>query len=482
MQFGKRHLISILCLCSSMMGYIGRINLSTAIVAMARDESINKTDHKEFITDVCPDPKIIGNNSKPVFDFQSSTAQRFDWNQKTQGVILGAFFYGYFALQIGSGRLAEIFGPRILCSLGLFMSGIINLLTPLISNHYGLLITSRILLGVFQAAIFPSCYALSSRWIPDHERSTINSMAFIGGDLGSLIASTLAGYLSRHGFAGGWPSVFYVSGTLITAFSILYFLLVRDDPSLHWIISDSELKYIQAHIKRKKQIETSVSWLRLLSSRVIWAGAFTHFTMIWSLTVFVLKIPEYMHHVLKIPLEKNGLFSALMYMGECSSLLITGIIVDRIIKSERYDKTLVRKICQSITQFGGGICLLLVAVANCNERLFLAATTGTMILNGLQSGGLIALPSDLSNNFSATIFGIFNMIGMTNGFICPLIIGYVLDSDPHHIKHGWWTILYITAALRIAGGIVFTLFISCRRRSWSSKNTLSLSTSSSSLS
>lgn len=166
-----------------------------------------------------------------------------------------------------------------------------------------------------------------------------------------------------------------------------------------------------------------------------------------------------------------------------NSLLISGLIVDKIIKSERYDKTTVRKICQSITQFGGGICLLLITVANCDERLFLAAATLMMTLNGVQSGGLIPLPSDLSNEFSATIFGIFNMIGMTNGFICPLIIGYILDSNPHHIKHGWWTILYITAALRIAGGIVFTLFVSCRRQSWSAKNSLSsspLSTSSSS--
>lgn len=84
------------------------------------------------------------------------------------------------------------------------------------------------------------------------------------------------------------------------------------------MISDSELKYIQANIEGKKQIQTSLSWLRLISSRVIWAGAFTHFTMIWSLTVFILKIPDYMHHVLKIPLEKNGIFTAFMNMGECS--------------------------------------------------------------------------------------------------------------------------------------------------------------------
>ena len=84
------------------------------------------------------------------------------------------------------------------------------------------------------------------------------------------------------------------------------------------MISESELQYIQEHIKEKKQKKPFVSWLVLLKNRTVWTGAFTYFTSTWSQTVFVLKIPEYMHHVLKIPLEKNGLFSALMYAGECT--------------------------------------------------------------------------------------------------------------------------------------------------------------------
>jgi len=36
----------------------------------------------------------------------------------------------------------------------------------------------------------------------------------VGGTLGSVGAASMTGYLSEHGFAGGWPSAFYVSGKL----------------------------------------------------------------------------------------------------------------------------------------------------------------------------------------------------------------------------------------------------------------------------
>lgn len=69
----------------------------------------------------------------------------------------------------------------------------------------------------------------------------------IGATIGSVIATTSSGYLSEHGPAGGWPSVFYVSGiTSLFAF-ILWYLYSSSDPLDHPNITDAELKYIQAN-------------------------------------------------------------------------------------------------------------------------------------------------------------------------------------------------------------------------------------------
>ena len=37
----------------------------------------------------------------------------FDWDEQTQGVILGCFFYGYLLTNYIGGRLAEKIGGRL---------------------------------------------------------------------------------------------------------------------------------------------------------------------------------------------------------------------------------------------------------------------------------------------------------------------------------------------------------------------------------
>ena len=42
---------------------------------------------------------------------------------------------------------------------------------------------------------------------------------------------------------------------------------------------------------------------------------------------------------------------------------------------------------------------------------------------GMQAGGELPLPSDMTHEFTATIFSIANMFGMTTGFIGPYLTG-----------------------------------------------------------
>ena len=38
---------------------------------------------------------------------------------------------------------------------------------------------------------------------------------FLGGILGIAPAMTITGYICKYGFAGGWPSAFYLSGEIV---------------------------------------------------------------------------------------------------------------------------------------------------------------------------------------------------------------------------------------------------------------------------
>lgn len=75
----------------------------------------------------------------------------FAWNEETQGLILGAFFYGYTATNFLGGRLAEYLGGRLVFGLGSSVASVLALLSPLCARiSTGLFVASRVLTGVSQ--------------------------------------------------------------------------------------------------------------------------------------------------------------------------------------------------------------------------------------------------------------------------------------------------------------------------------------------
>lgn len=73
----------------------------------------------------------------------------FNWDEAEQGVILGAFFYGYILTQIPGGFLAEKYGGKWLFGCGTFITAVLTLLTPLAAKAgTGWFIAVRVLEGI----------------------------------------------------------------------------------------------------------------------------------------------------------------------------------------------------------------------------------------------------------------------------------------------------------------------------------------------
>jgi len=145
--------------------------------------------------------------------------------------------------------LAERIGGKIMFGGGVLVTAGLTLLTP-ISARWSvyMLIVLRVLEGVGQGVTNPSMYALLSRWIPPMERSRAVTFIHGGGQLGTVIGMPLSGVLCDHGFAGGWPSVFYVFGTAGCVWCLMWFVLCHDSPSSHPRIS-TLAKFPLKHIK-----------------------------------------------------------------------------------------------------------------------------------------------------------------------------------------------------------------------------------------
>lgn len=58
----------------------------------------------------------------------------FNWDSNLQGIVLGSFYYGYVLTQIPGGLLAEKYGAKWIFGLGILLSSILCLITPLMAR------------------------------------------------------------------------------------------------------------------------------------------------------------------------------------------------------------------------------------------------------------------------------------------------------------------------------------------------------------
>jgi len=109
--------------CGFALVYAMRVNLSISIVSMVNHTAID-VNTNQSVSDVCPVPKPASNASAGAPDGE------FAWDEKTQGLVLGSFFYGYVLLQIPGGRLAETIGGKLVYGLSVLFTALFTFLTP----------------------------------------------------------------------------------------------------------------------------------------------------------------------------------------------------------------------------------------------------------------------------------------------------------------------------------------------------------------
>ncbi|XP_068217631.1 vesicular glutamate transporter 1-like [Palaemon carinicauda] len=155
----------------------------------------------------------------------------FLWDETIQGLILGSFYYGYAISQIIGGRLAELYGTKIIYGTGILSGGISALLSPMMARlHFGALIALRILQGILQGVTWPSMHACISRWIPPLERPRFIAIVYLANTLSSAMTMPLCGLIiANH----GWEAQFYVMGSLSVLWSCIWFSFMYNSPEEH---------------------------------------------------------------------------------------------------------------------------------------------------------------------------------------------------------------------------------------------------------
>ena len=362
--------------------------------------------------------------------------------------------------------MAEQIGGKILFGGGVLVTAVLTLLTPVAArlNIY-CLIALRVLEGIGEGVTFPAMHALLSCWIPPMERSRAVTFAYAGAHLGTVIGMPLSGVLCDHGFAGGWPSVFYVSGALGCVWCFTWFILCHSSPSAHPRISVAERYYIEKSMEsREASAKPPTPWRKIATSRPVWACAAAHFANNWVLYTFLTCLPKYMHDVLQFDMTKNGILSGLPYIATWLLMIGGGFAADWLRAPHRLKTGTVRKLFCAAGLLIPGVLLIAIGFLGCDRILIVLTVVMSIGFLGLAVSGYVVNHLDLAPKHAGTLMGLTNTLATVPGFLGPQVVGALTYEQSSRAE--WQKVFYISFAINCFSTVVFTVFGSGELQEW----------------
>lgn len=438
-SFPKRYVVAIMIFLGICVQYALRVNLSVAIGAMCNNHTVEQNG------------------------FTIQKKAEFEWSSKLQGTILGAFYYGYTAMQIPGGWLGQRFGGTRVFGICLGIASILTMLTPIAARtSVAALITLRVIEGLALGALFPCNHAIWSKWAPPSERTRLFTITVAGCPVGTILSMPLSGIMSKYGFDGGWASVFYCFGAIGLLWFFIWQLAIHGSPSEHPTITPEERDYIEKSIAKLPQAKKGqVPWKSILTSLPVWAIVTANFTADWGMYTILICLPKYFIEVLHFDLAKTGFLAALPYVVKAFVGPAGGILVDWLIKN----KMSVRNTRRCVFTFGcttASIFILITGYAT-TPALAVAFLTIGVGITGLNASGYAVNILDIAPQYAGVIMGVTNVFGASPGFISPQIVGIV---TPNKTAGEWRIVFWITAIVYIIGIVIFGLLVSGDLQPW----------------
>lgn len=478
-----RYLICLMLCFIGVVSILNRLNVNIAIVSMVR-ESNNTKEHP----DICPAltffPVANGNNASfplPSNDDDDGKNERFDWSPELQGIVMGAFFWTYFLCQTPSGFIAGRFGGYIPICVSLVVSGLISILTPFVTHiSVYIMIVLRVILGIFQAAIYPGLFVLACSWVPLHERSSAIAFADVSANIGNLINLFVSGFLIK---AYGWKMMFWMPGALSLIAAAIVIPFLRNNPEDHKLVSEMELNHIRGRDKEmvtrrgsegnkslveyeeslaNKTTRESIPWRQILTSGPVWALIFFRFSRGFVTYLQSSEMPTYMSSVLHEGVVSIGIVSSINLAIHIVSALVMTKFTEVLIIRGILSRTNCRKCMSLVSGLLSAISVMLIPVFRCNRThvRVLYAINGFFVGCGIATDS--TLPAEMSTKFHGILYAIANLSGNIPGFLTPMLSGAVLEG----VTDRWlaWNIIFFSVGGLLISANMFFLFMASAKR------------------
>ncbi|XP_026823302.1 sialin-like isoform X1 [Rhopalosiphum maidis] len=468
-HISQRWVMAVMGMTGVTMAYVMRACLGITLTQMVRPVIIvdsGSTSHVQ--RDYCPMPQSSSRGhakSNKTGMSEDEFQNRFDWDEKTQGEVLSAFYYGYIITHLPGGILSQKFGGKHTMGLGILSTAIFTLMTPYVAYMGSRPLTIlRFVEGLGEGTTFPALCTLLAQWAPPEEKGKLSTLVFAGVQIGNIFSNFLSGFIIQY-IPGGWPNVFYFFGVTSLIWFVLWCLFVYNDPNSHPFISDVERDYLKQSIgslERKKDLPPT-PWKSILTSWPVWALIIVEAGHDWGGFTIISDLPKYMSDVLHFSITENGLLSSIPYIAQWVTSILASILADRLISKRIMTITAVRKSYAIIGTVGPGMGVMCASFVGCDKMFATLCFTLGMALMGFCYPSIRINSLDLSPNYSPTIMALVNGIGCLSGMATPYVAGIL---TPNRTVLEWRLVFWIMMIVMTASSVVYGLFGSGELQPW----------------
>ena len=367
------------------------------------------------------------------------------------GWIFSALLAGYALFQTPGGRLADKLGSRRVLALGVLWWGVFTALTAAVSPGFGPALAAfmavRFALGAGEAVVYPASNQFVARWIPSAERGLANGWIFSGVGVGAGFTPPLVTYLMLR---YGWRSSFWVCAVLGLFAGVVWYLLARDSPEEHPMVSSSELSRIRSGLPVAASDKKAklVSWEQLFGSRDVLALTVSYFAFGYVAWIFLTWFFIYLLDARGVNLKASALYATAPFIAMAVFSPAGGVIGDWV----------TRKKGSRVGRCGIAVPAMILASAFLvagsraqSTRVAVFVLAGGVGALYLSASSFWSVTTEIGGASSGTVSGFMNMGNQFGGILTALLTPWIAA------RHGWTAPFAVAAAVCLGGALTWLL-------------------------
>jgi ACS family D-galactonate transporter-like MFS transporter len=380
---------------------------------------------------------------------------QFHLTPTQMGLIFSAFGWIYGPMCIPGGWLVDRIRPRIfypatilLWSLATYGFGV--------STGFATLIAVRLLVGLFEVPSFLINNRIATTWFGENERATCVGAYTAAEYVGlAFLLPALAWLLTTF----GWPSVFFVTGTVGVIWSVLFFLLYREPRDMKGV-NQAEIDLITASggipdlseriQERRGAREAGSLWANfgvVFGRRKLWGLYVGEFCWATTNTFFLTWFPTYLVQYRHFSFIKAGFYGSVPFLAAFCGVICSGLLSDFCVR-----RGVSLSVARKTPIIGGMLLASIIIGANFVDSapLVIMFMAIAFFANGLASIHWSLVSAVAPERLIGLTSGTFNFVGSLAFITTPIVIGHLLTSGS---ISGPLTFVSITAAVGAAAYI-----------------------------